>query len=245
MALNDYADRDLDAVERPERPIPSGRVSPGPGTRAGRRVGPRPVSVSAGVAGAPVRSRGRPLPAGGHGLGVRLRTEVHSGRSGGHGRWLVGSTSRWGPVWTGAGAAAFVVRARAHLQPWTALSRHEVHGGPRGPCRSRPLAGSHRGRCGQHVVPGAKHRVRHRIAGAAASRRPIWRRTAGAQATAESANPLPATSAAAVPAPASLGLLPFAGRRSPRPPGSLVAALSLVVGHPLARRLARKVSART
>jgi len=27
MALNDYADRDLDAVERPERPIPSGRIS--------------------------------------------------------------------------------------------------------------------------------------------------------------------------------------------------------------------------
>lgn len=27
MALNDYADRDLDAEERPERPIPSGRVS--------------------------------------------------------------------------------------------------------------------------------------------------------------------------------------------------------------------------
>ncbi|MFI5708793.1 SCO3242 family prenyltransferase [Kribbella sp. NPDC051620] len=29
MALNDWSDRDLDAVERPERPIPSGRVSPG------------------------------------------------------------------------------------------------------------------------------------------------------------------------------------------------------------------------
>ncbi|GAB3701891.1 SCO3242 family prenyltransferase [Nocardiopsis oceani] len=29
MALNDYADRDLDAVERPERPIPSGAVGPG------------------------------------------------------------------------------------------------------------------------------------------------------------------------------------------------------------------------
>lgn len=28
MALNDYADRDLDRVERPERPIPSGRVTP-------------------------------------------------------------------------------------------------------------------------------------------------------------------------------------------------------------------------
>jgi 4-hydroxybenzoate polyprenyltransferase len=29
MAANDWADRDLDAVERPERPIPSGRVRPG------------------------------------------------------------------------------------------------------------------------------------------------------------------------------------------------------------------------
>ena len=28
MALNDWADRDLDGVERPERPIPSGRVTP-------------------------------------------------------------------------------------------------------------------------------------------------------------------------------------------------------------------------
>ena len=28
MALNDWADRELDATERPERPIPSGRVSP-------------------------------------------------------------------------------------------------------------------------------------------------------------------------------------------------------------------------
>ena len=27
MALNDYADRELDAVERPERPIPAGRIS--------------------------------------------------------------------------------------------------------------------------------------------------------------------------------------------------------------------------
>ena len=29
MALNDYADRGIDAVERPKRPIPSGRVEPG------------------------------------------------------------------------------------------------------------------------------------------------------------------------------------------------------------------------
>jgi 4-hydroxybenzoate polyprenyltransferase len=29
MAANDWADRELDAVERPERPIPSGRITPG------------------------------------------------------------------------------------------------------------------------------------------------------------------------------------------------------------------------
>ncbi|MFD4197657.1 SCO3242 family prenyltransferase, partial [Amycolatopsis thermoflava] len=41
MALNDWADRELDAVERPERPIPSGRVSP-------RRA----LGVAAGLTGA-------------------------------------------------------------------------------------------------------------------------------------------------------------------------------------------------
>jgi 4-hydroxybenzoate polyprenyltransferase len=33
MAANDWADRELDAKERPERPIPSGRVSPGTALR--------------------------------------------------------------------------------------------------------------------------------------------------------------------------------------------------------------------
>ncbi|NNG88201.1 UbiA family prenyltransferase, partial [Streptomyces cacaoi] len=28
MALNDWADRDEDAVERPDRPLPSGRIAP-------------------------------------------------------------------------------------------------------------------------------------------------------------------------------------------------------------------------
>jgi 4-hydroxybenzoate polyprenyltransferase len=41
MAANDWADRELDAVERPERPIPSGRISP----RAA-------VGVAAGLTGA-------------------------------------------------------------------------------------------------------------------------------------------------------------------------------------------------
>ncbi|MEV7094041.1 SCO3242 family prenyltransferase [Amycolatopsis sp. NPDC051045] len=50
MALNDYADRDLDAVERPERPIPSGRVKPGTalGIATGLTVGGLGIAAAAG-----------------------------------------------------------------------------------------------------------------------------------------------------------------------------------------------------
>jgi 4-hydroxybenzoate polyprenyltransferase len=50
MALNDYADRYLDAVERPERPIPSGRVTPRGALAVGAALTAGGV-VAAGVAG--------------------------------------------------------------------------------------------------------------------------------------------------------------------------------------------------
>ncbi|MEU8356900.1 SCO3242 family prenyltransferase [Nonomuraea sp. NPDC048882] len=64
MAANDWADRHLDAVERPERPIPSGRVAPGTalGVAAGLTVaglalagltgGRRALAVAVPLAGA-------------------------------------------------------------------------------------------------------------------------------------------------------------------------------------------------
>ncbi|GAA4548782.1 SCO3242 family prenyltransferase [Amycolatopsis samaneae] len=50
MALNDYADRDLDAIERPERPIPSGRVGAGTalGVAAGLTAGGLGIAAAAG-----------------------------------------------------------------------------------------------------------------------------------------------------------------------------------------------------
>src|SRR3954464_260986 len=66
MALNDYADREVDAVERPSRPIPSGRVSPAfalglaAGLTAGRGLlapGPRRTRA--------LRLGGAPGPGGG------------------------------------------------------------------------------------------------------------------------------------------------------------------------------------
>src|SRR5204862_73308 len=50
MAANDWADRELDAKERPERPIPSGRVSPG--TAVGGAAGLTAAGLAlAGLAG--------------------------------------------------------------------------------------------------------------------------------------------------------------------------------------------------
>src|SRR3989475_10761474 len=44
IALNDYFDREVDAVERPERPIPSGAVPPA--VAAGRRAAPPAPGVA-------------------------------------------------------------------------------------------------------------------------------------------------------------------------------------------------------
>jgi 4-hydroxybenzoate polyprenyltransferase len=52
MALNDYADRHLDATERPERPIPSGRVTPRGALAVGAALTAGGVTA-AGIAGGP------------------------------------------------------------------------------------------------------------------------------------------------------------------------------------------------
>jgi hypothetical protein len=126
MALNDYADRRLDAIERPERPIPSGRVSPR------RALG---VATGLTVAGAGLAAAGGGRPA----LAVALPLAACV--------WTydtVAKESPAGPVVMAAcrgldvllGAAGGHVRAAlpaaaalaAHTAGVTVLSRGEVHG---------------------------------------------------------------------------------------------------------------------
>ncbi|MEE3918113.1 UbiA family prenyltransferase [Micromonospora sp. BRA006-A] len=67
MAANDWADRRLDAVERPERPIPSGRVRPSValGVASGLTAAGLAVATAAGgVARRPSRCRSRPRSGG-------------------------------------------------------------------------------------------------------------------------------------------------------------------------------------
>ena len=133
MSANDWADRNLDAKERPERPIPSGRVTPGTALGiavtltgaglclAGLTGGRRALAVAAALAGTvwwydcavKHTAAGPAAMAACRGLDL-----------------LLGASSRTAPQtagrWRAAGPALTVA---AHTYPVTALSRREVAGG--------------------------------------------------------------------------------------------------------------------
>ncbi|MBB5869117.1 4-hydroxybenzoate polyprenyltransferase [Allocatelliglobosispora scoriae] len=129
MAANDWSDRELDAVERPERPIPSGRISPGQAlavagglTAAGLAIagaaGGRRTLATAGLLVGAIWTYDVKLknsPAGPAGMAVCRGLDVLLGAS-------TGSMRR-------ALRPAAVVAA--HTYAVTALSRREVSGADR------------------------------------------------------------------------------------------------------------------
>ncbi|MFJ9388166.1 SCO3242 family prenyltransferase [Nocardioides sp. NPDC101246] len=127
MALNDWADRDLDAVERPERPIPSGRVSPrqalgvavgltAAGVGLAALVGGRPAAATAAALAGTVWAYDTVLkdtPAGPVAMAAARGLDVLLGAS-------ASGRTRAGLVPAGLLAA--------HTAGVTLLSRGEVHG---------------------------------------------------------------------------------------------------------------------
>lgn len=63
MAANDWADRELDAVERPERPIPSGRVTPSAALGLAAGLTAAGVGLAAAVGGRRAAALAVPLAA--------------------------------------------------------------------------------------------------------------------------------------------------------------------------------------
>jgi 4-hydroxybenzoate polyprenyltransferase len=129
MAANDWADRDVDAVERPERPIPSGRVSP-----------PVALGLAAGLTAAGVAAAGL--------VGGRRALAVAAPLAGAIWAYdLGGKDTAAGPALMAAcrgldvllgasagrlrGAVPAAMTVAAHTYTVTALSRHEVYGGDR------------------------------------------------------------------------------------------------------------------
>ncbi|MEV4705262.1 SCO3242 family prenyltransferase [Actinoplanes sp. NPDC049316] len=128
MAANDWADRDLDAVERPERPIPSGRIS-----------APAALGVAAGLTAAGLALAGRaggaramavavPLAAAVWAYDLRLKNTAAgpAGMAACRALDVLLGASAGNPARALPAAAAVA----AHTWTVTELSRHEVAGSP-------------------------------------------------------------------------------------------------------------------
>ena len=129
MALNDWADRDLDAVERPERPIPSGRVAPGTALTLACGLTATGVGLAALAGGAPAAAVASVL------AGAVWAYDLSA--KAGPGSTAVMASTRGLDVLLGAAAGGVPALRRAlapaallaaHTAGLTALSRGEVHG---------------------------------------------------------------------------------------------------------------------
>ncbi|MEW2350506.1 SCO3242 family prenyltransferase [Streptomyces sp. NPDC006684] len=127
MALNDWADRAEDARERPERPIPSGRLSPGAAlaTATGLTAGALALGALAGGRRVLLR-RTLPLAAAvwAYDLGLKRTRLGPLAMAAARGLDVLHGTGT-GPARPALGAALTVA---AHTLAVTRLSRHEVDG---------------------------------------------------------------------------------------------------------------------
>jgi hypothetical protein len=227
MAANDWADRDLDARERPERPVPSGRVSPRQAlltaaglTTAGVLIaglagGRRAAAVAVPLAGAvwAYDLWAKNTPAGPAVMAACRGLDVLLGASGGRVRRAL--------------PAALTVAA--HTYTVTALSRYEVSG-------AAP------------ALPAATLTGTLALAATTAGRRPgpagllaAWYAAGYGTAQARAAaDPSPGRVRAAVGAGIT-ELPPLQGALAAKA-GSPAYGMAVALAAPIARRLARKVS---
>jgi 4-hydroxybenzoate polyprenyltransferase len=232
MAANDWADRNVDAVERPERPIPSGRVSPGLAlglaaglTAAGVAVaglvgGRRALAVAAPLAGTvwAYDLGGKDTAAGPALMAACRGLDVLLGASAGRLRTAV--------------PAAMTVAA--HTYTVTALSRHEVHGGD----RQVPVA-TLAATAAVTLAAGVPRRAGAR-AGLAALLAGWYAARYGATQARAAADPGAARMREAV--VAGITGLPVLQGALVAGAGNVAGALAVAAAAPLGRRLARRVS---
>ncbi|MDQ7903043.1 UbiA family prenyltransferase [Phytohabitans sp. ZYX-F-186] len=234
MAANDWADRELDAVERPERPIPSGRVTPSQalGVAAGLTVAGVALAALAGGR----RALAVALPLAGTVWAYDLRAKnTPAGPA-------VMAACRGLDVLLGA-APGRVVRAlpaaltvAAHTYTVTALSRREVSGADRA-LPAATLAGTAAVALSAGLPAARNGRGAAAVPGALAA----WYAAGyGAAQARVAADPSAARVRAAVGAGIT-GLPPLQGALAASA-GAPATGVVVAAFAPLARRLARKVS---
>ena len=166
MALNDYADREIDAKERPNRPIPSGRISPRTALRVAQSLTVGGLAVSALAAGRRGLGVSVPLAA-----GVWAYDTVFKGTPAGAASMAL---ARGLNVLAGAGiggvrqAAVPAGVVAAHTMTLMALSAKEVDGSdPALPAVT--LAATSAVGTAAALLPGRSPRRRDKVAAAAAA----------------------------------------------------------------------------
>ncbi|GAA1274360.1 SCO3242 family prenyltransferase [Streptomyces javensis] len=248
MVLNDWADRDEDARERPHRPLPSGRIRPatalgaafgltGAGVALAASTG-RPAALVSGALAATVWAYDlwlKHTSAGPLAMGVARGLDV-----------LLGATAAGGRISRRAVGASSVLLA-AHTLAVTHVARNETTGGSSraplaalvttcaiGTLVAMPVASRRAGAsgCSGLVRPGCGNTVTALAATyAAASSRPLLH---------ASLNPSPPLTQRAV-GGGIRALIPLQAALVGRF-GAPVLGAALMAGVPLARRVARKVS---
>ncbi|WP_194910686.1 SCO3242 family prenyltransferase [Catenulispora rubra] len=238
MALNDHADRFVDVFERPERPLPSGRVRPGTALAIAGGLTAAGLGIAALSGGVRTLTVAVPLAAAvwGYDLAYKDRTCGPA----------VMAAARSLDVLMGAGVGALRAAAPAaavvgaHTLAVTVLSRGEVHGASRRvAATTAALSGTAAGGALAVLGRGRRSTPRPQRAFAAALAGLYTWRFGGAQAAVARDGRADVVRKAVgagimslMPLQASL----IAGRGEP------LAALPIAAAGPLARRLARTVS---
>jgi UbiA prenyltransferase family len=231
MALNDWADRELDAVERPERPIPSGRVSPGQALAVAGGLTAAGLGLARAAGGRDTLAMAIPLAVAVWAYDTVLKNTVAGPAA--------MAACRAFDVLMGAGvdtrkALPSAVAVGGHTLGVTALSRGEVHGATPATAKA-VLAGT-----GVTAL-------------AAATGAGTWRDRLGALAfTGVYANTVGRAQYSAVQNPSAKrvrkatmagihGMVPLQAALAARR-GSLLGALAVAAALPVAKMLAKKVS---
>jgi 4-hydroxybenzoate polyprenyltransferase len=236
MALNDYADATVDAVERPQRPVPSGRVP----RRAALGIACGLTAAGLGLAAASGgrRSLAVALPLTGlvwaYDLKLKSTPAGPAAMAGARALDVLAGAAAVGPVRRGVVPAALI---GLHTYTLTALSRHEISGAPAG-LPATTLAASAATALAASLPTGSPPaRARAAVVGTAITGYLGTYGLAQARAVKE---PSGSNVRRAVGA-GILGLLPLQAALTARAGAPGVAAVLGAV-HPLARRLARRVS---
>jgi 4-hydroxybenzoate polyprenyltransferase len=235
MALNDYADREVDAVERPARPVPAGRVRPAEALAVAAGLTVAGVGLAAVAGGRPAAGGAAAVAAAAWAYDLALKDTVFGPAAMAAARGLdvlLGA----GPRGRRAAAPAAAVIA-AHTGVVMALSRREATGASHRLPEATLAATTALAAAVAAVAaaPGAAPKDRAAATAALA----VYLRTFGGSQFAAIRRPDARRLQRAVGAGIH-GLLPLQAALACRA-GGVRAALPLLAALPLARRLSRKV----